>query len=135
MEFVEALRHAILYKGSNEFSKPELIGTIVLRLGLMNYMEAKNLIEEAIKRGIIEQKGDRLIIREEMLKKEEQQEDLFGEMINYIAKQLGWSHFEVLEELNKFSERYGELDKKVIAYLYGLDKGIDMSKFKDKLEV
>ena len=132
---MEALRHAILYKGSNEFSKPELIGTIVLRLGLMNYMEAKNLIEEAIKRGIIEQKGDRLIIREEMLKKEEKQEDLFGEMINYIAKQLEWSHLEVLEELDKFSERYGDLDKKVIAYLYGLDKGIDMSKFKDKLEV
>ncbi|HII67248.1 MULTISPECIES: DUF2240 family protein [Thermococcus] len=135
MEFVEALRHAILYKGSNEFSKPELIGTIVLRLGLMNYMEAKNLIEEAIKRGIIEQKGDRLVIREEMLKEEEKQEDLFGEMINYIAKQLEWSHLEVLEELDKFSERYGDLDKKVVAYLYGLDKGIDMSKFKDKLEV
>lgn len=132
---MEALRHAILYKGSNEFSKPELIGTIVLRLALMNYMEAKNLIEEAIKRGIIEQKGDRLIIREEMLKEEEKQEDLFGEMINYIAKQLEWSHLEVLEELDKFSERYGDLDKKVIAYLYGLDKGIDMSKFKDKLEV
>ncbi|MDK2982944.1 MAG: hypothetical protein PWP49_96 [Thermococcaceae archaeon] len=135
MRFVEALRHAILYKGSNEFSKPELIGTIVLKLRLMDYNEAKALVEEAIKRGIIEQRGEKLIIKEDALKEEEKREDVFGEMIDYIAKKLGWSHLEVLEDLEKFSERYGDLDKKIIAYLYGLDKGIDMSKFKDKLEV
>ncbi|WP_436317644.1 DUF2240 family protein [Thermococcus aggregans] len=135
MGFVEALRHAIIYKGSNEFSKPELIGIIVLKLGLMDYSEAKNLIEEAIKRGIIEQKGEKLVIREDALKEQEESEDVFGEMIDYIAKNLGWSHLEVLEDLEKFSERYGNLDKKIVAYLYGLDKGIDMSKFKNKLEV
>ncbi|KPU62845.1 hypothetical protein EP1X_07075 [Thermococcus sp. EP1] len=134
MESVEALRHAILYKGSNEFSKPELIGTLVLKLGLMDYIEAKNLVDEAIKRGIIEQRGEKLIINEEALKEVETHEDVFGEMINYIAQQLGWSHLEVLEDLEKFSERYGELDKKILAYLYGVDKGIDMSRFKDKLE-
>ncbi|USS41629.1 DUF2240 family protein [Thermococcus aggregans] len=132
---MEALRHAIIYKGSNEFSKPELIGIIVLKLGLMDYSEAKNLIEEAIKRGIIEQKGEKLVIREDALKEQEESEDVFGEMIDYIAKNLGWSHLEVLEDLEKFSERYGNLDKKIVAYLYGLDKGIDMSKFKNKLEV
>jgi len=121
---VEALKYAILYKGSN-----------VLKLGLMDYTEAKNLVEEAIKRGIIEQKGEKLIIREDVLKEEEKREDVFGEMVDYIAKNLGWSHLEVLEDLEKFSERYGNLDKKILAYLYGLDKGIDMSKFKDKLEV
>jgi hypothetical protein len=135
VRFVEALRHAILYKGSNEFSKPELIGTIVLKLRLMDYNEAKALVEEAIKRGIIEQRGEKLIIREDFLKEEETREDVFGEMVDYIAKKLGWSHLEVLEDLEKFSERYGDLDKKIVAYLYGLDKGIDMSKFKDKLEV
>ncbi|HDD31456.1 MAG TPA: DUF2240 family protein [Thermococcus litoralis] len=132
---MEALKYAILYKGSNEFSKPELIGTIVLKLGLMDYSEAKSLVEEAIKRGIIEQKGEKLIIREDVLKEEEKREDVFGKMIDYIAKNLGWSHLEVLEDLEKFSERYGNLDKKILAYLYGMDKGIDMSKFKDKLEV
>jgi len=135
VEFVEALKYAILYKGSNEFSKPELIGTIVLKLGLMDYSEAKSLVEEAIKRGIIEQKGEKLIIREDVLKEEEKREDVFGKMIDYIAKNLGWSHLEVREDLEKFSERYGNLDKKILAYLYGMDKGIDMSKFKDKLEV
>ncbi|AHF81022.1 DUF2240 family protein [Thermococcus paralvinellae] len=132
---MKELKNAILYKGSNEFTKQELIGILVVRLRLMGVKEAKELIENALEKGIIEEKDGKLIINEEVLEKEEREEDLFGKMVAYIARKLGWSEFEVLEDIKKFSERYGNLDKKIVAYLYGIDKGIDMSKFKDKLEV
>jgi len=132
---VKELKNAILYKGSNEFTKQELIGILVVKLRLMGVKEAKELIENALEKGVIEEKDGKLIINEEVLEKEEREEDLFGKMVAYIARKLGWTEFEVLEDIKKFSERYGNLDKRIVAYLYGIDKGIDMSKFKDKLEV
>ncbi|NJE08178.1 DUF2240 family protein [Thermococcus sp. M39] len=132
---MKELKNAILYKGSNEFTKQELIGILVVKLRLMGVKEAKGLIEEALEKGIIEEKDGKLIINEEILEKEESEEDLFTKMVAYIARKLGWTEFEVLEDIKKFSERYGSLDKRIVAYLYGIDKGIDMSEFKDKLEV
>ncbi|WP_324734835.1 DUF2240 family protein [Thermococcus sp. SY098] len=132
---MKELKNAILYKGSNEFTKQELIGILVVKLRLMSVKEAKELIEDSIERGIIEERDGKLIINEEILEKEEREEDIFTKMIAHIARKLGWSEFEVLEDIKKFSERYGTLDKRIVAYLYGIDKGIDMSKFKDKLEV
>lgn len=132
---MKELKNAILYKGSNEFTKQELIGILVVKLRLMGVKEAKELIENALEKGVIEEKDGKLIINEEVLEKEEREEDLFGKMVAYIARKLGWTEFEVLEDIKKFSERYGNLDKRIVAYLYGIDKGIDMSKFKDKLEV
>ncbi len=135
VEWVKELKNAILYKGSNEFTKQELIGILVVKLRLMSVKEAKELIENCIEKGIIKERDGKLIINEEILEKEEKEEDIFTKMIAYIARKLGWSEFEVLEDMKKFSERYGTLDKRIVAYLYGVDKGIDMSKFKDKLEV
>jgi len=132
---VKELKNAIIYKGSNEFTKQELIGILVVKLRLMSVKDAKELINNAITRGIIKEKEGKLIIDEELLEREEKEEDLFAKMISYIARKLGWSEFEVIDDIKKFSERYGSLDKKIVAYLYGIDKGIDMSKFKDKLEV
>lgn len=135
MNWVKELKNAILYKGSNEFTKQELIGILVVKLRLMSVKEAKELIEEALEKRVIEEKDGKLIINEEILEKEEKEEDLLAKMVTYIARKLGWTEFEVLEDIKKFSERYGNLDKRIVAYLYGIDKGIDMSKFKDKLEV
>lgn len=132
---MKELKNAIIYKGSNEFTKQELIGILVVKLRLMSVKDAKELINDAITRGIIKEKEGKLIIDEELLEREEKEEDLFAKMISYIARKLGWSEFEVIDDIKKFSERYGSLDKKIVAYLYGIDKGIDMSKFKDKLEV
>ncbi|WP_457754045.1 DUF2240 family protein [Thermococcus sp.] len=132
---MKELKNAILYKGSNEFTKQELIGILVVKLRLMSVKEAKELIENCIEKGIIKERDGKLIINEGILEKEEKEEDIFTKMIAYIARKLGWSEFEVLEDMKKFSERYGTLDKRIVAYLYGVDKGIDMSKFKDKLEV
>ena len=135
MNWVKELKNAILYKGSNEFTKQELIGILVVKLRLMSVKEAKELIEEALEKRVIEEKDGKLIINEEILEKEEKEEDLLAKMVAYIARKLGWTEFEVLEDIKKLSERYGNLDKRIVAYLYGIDKGIDMSKFKDKLEV
>jgi len=132
---VKELKNAILYKGSNEFTKQELIGILVVKLRLMGVKEAKELIKNALERGIIKEKEGKLVINEEILEKEEREEDLFAKMVGYIARKLGWTEFEVLEDMKKFSERYGNLDKRIVAYLYGIDKGIDMSIFKDRLEV
>ncbi len=32
-------------------------------------------------------------------------------------------------------ERYGDLDERVLAYLFGMDKGVDMSRFRERLEL
>ena len=132
---MKELKNAILYKGSNEFTKQELIGILVVKLRLMSVKKAKELIKNALERGIIKEKEGKLVINEEILEKKEREEDLFAKMVAYIARKLDWTEFEVLEDMKKFSERYGNLDKRIVAYLYGIDKGIDMSIFKDRLEV
>jgi len=132
---VKSLRNAILYKGSNEFNKQELIGILVFTLKLMDVKSAKELIERGIKSGVIVEKNGTLIINEGLLENEEKKECLRDEMASYIARALGWSVEDVIEEAGKLKERYGDLDEKILVYLFGMDKGVDMSKFKDKLEV
>ncbi len=135
MSLVKSLRNAILYKGSNEFNKQELIGILVFTLKLMDVKSAKELIERGIKSGVIVEKDGTLIINEELLENEEKKECLRDEMASYIAKMLGWSKEDVVEEAEKLKDRYGDLDEKILVYLFGMDKGVDMSRFKDKLEV
>jgi len=135
VSLVKSLRNAILYKGSNEFNKQELIGILVFTLKLMDVKSAKELIERGIKSGVIVEKDGTLIINEELLENEEKKECLRDEMASYIAKMLGWSKEDVVEEAEKLKDRYGDLDEKILVYLFGMDKGVDMSRFKDKLEV
>jgi len=132
---VQALKDAVLFKGSNEFMKQELIGILVFKLRIMEVKEAKKLIDDAIEKGVIEVIGDKFVINTERLEEEEEKIDVFNEMLSYIAKELGWSEFEILEELKEFSKRYGDLDKRIVLYLYGLDKGLNMFKFRDKLDL
>lgn len=132
---MQALKDAVLFKGSNEFMKQELIGILVFKLRIMGVKEAKKLIDDAIEKGVIEVIGDKFVINTEKLEEEEEKIDIFNEMLSYIAKELGWSEFEILEELKEFSKRYGDLDKRIVLYLYGLDKGLNMFKFRDKLDL
>lgn len=135
MSLVQALKDAVLFKGSNEFMKQELIGILVFKLRIMGVKEAKELIDDAIKKGVIEVIEDKFVINTEKLEEEEEKIDVFNEMLSYIAKELGWDEFEILEELKEFSKRYGDLDKRIVLYLYGLDKGLNMFKFRDKLDL
>lgn len=132
---MQALKDAVLFKGSNEFMKQELIGILVFKLRIMGVKEAKELIDDAIKKGVIEVIEDKFVINTEKLEEEEEKIDVFNEMLSYIAKELGWDEFEILEELKEFSKRYGDLDKRIVLYLYGLDKGLNMFKFRDKLDL
>ncbi len=132
---MKSLRNAILYKGSNEFNKQELIGILVFTLKLMDVKSAKELIEKGIESGVIEERDGVLVINEELLESEEKKECLRDEMASYIARLLGWTEQDVLEEARKLKQRYGELDEKILVYLFGMDKGVDMSRFKDRLEV
>jgi hypothetical protein len=132
---VQALKDAVLFKGSNEFMKQELIGILVFKLRIMGVKEAKKLIDDAIEKGVIEVIEDKFVINTEKLEEEEEKIDVFNEMLSYIAKELGWNEFEILEELKEFSKRYGDLDKRIVLYLYGLDKGLNMFKFRDKLDL
>ncbi|CUX78214.1 hypothetical protein CHITON_1435 [Thermococcus chitonophagus] len=129
------LLEAVKLKGDEVFqSKSELIGILTFKLGIMAVSEAKQLISEAIEGGIVEETPEGLIVHTDLIEEEEEKRDVFGEMVEYIAKQLGVTELEVLEEVEKLRERYGNLDKKILAYLYGLEKGVDMSRFKDELE-
>ncbi|AIF68894.1 hypothetical protein PAP_02320 [Palaeococcus pacificus DY20341] len=129
---MESLKQAVALKGSNEFGRQELVAILSFKLGLMAPKEAKELISSAIEDGIIEVRDDTLVVHLE--RAEEKKRDVFKEMVTYIAEALGWDKEEVLEEINVFAERYGNLDKKLVAYLYGIDKGLDMSVFKDMIE-
>ncbi|MFA4662520.1 DUF2240 family protein [Pyrococcus kukulkanii] len=129
------LLEAVKLKGDEVFQgKSELIGILTFKLGIMGVSEAKQLISEAIEEGVVEETLEGLIVHTDLIEEEEEKRDVFGEMVEYIAKQLGVTELEVLEEVEKLRERYGNLDKKILAYLYGLEKGVDMSRFKDELE-
>ncbi|WP_367884668.1 hypothetical protein [Thermococcus sp. JCM 11816] len=67
------------------------------------------------------------------MEEEKEAGSLLGEMVSYIARSLGWSELEVLEGIKKMRERYGDLDEAILAYLFGMEKGVDMSKFRDRL--
>jgi len=129
------LLEAVKLKGDEVFqSKSELVGILTFKLGIMGVSEAKQLISEAIEEGVVEETSEGLIVHTDLIEEEEGKRDVFGEMVEYIAKQLGVTELEVLEEVKKLRERYGNLDNKILAYLYGLEKGIDMDRFKDELE-
>nr|WP_148266019.1 UPF0175 family protein [Pyrococcus sp. ST04] len=129
------LLDAVKLKGGEVFAtKSEIIGILAYNLGELTVSEAKKLIEDAMEEGIIEETPDGLIVHVDLIQDEEQKKDILGEMVEYIAKNLGISEIEVLEEIEKLRNRYGNLDKRILAYLYGLEKGLDMARFKDELE-
>ncbi|AAL81298.1 hypothetical protein PFDSM3638_05885 [Pyrococcus furiosus DSM 3638] len=135
MKDYRPLLQAIKVKGDNVFSsKSELVGILAFNLGILTVGEAKELIEEAIKEGIIEETPEGLIVHEDAITEKESKRDIFGEMVEYLARELELSEIEVLEEIEKMKERYGNLDKKILAYLFGLSKGVNMEKFKEYLE-
>ncbi|MDK2869306.1 MAG: hypothetical protein PWP39_541 [Pyrococcus sp.] len=135
MKDFRPLLQAIKVKGDNVFSsRSELVGILAFNLGILTVGEAKELIEEAIKKGIIEETSEGLIVHEDAIIEKESKRDIFGEIVEYLARELRLSEIEVLEEIEKMKERYGNLDKKILAYLFGLSKGVNMEKFKDYLE-
>ncbi|NJE47175.1 DUF2240 family protein [Thermococcus sp. GR7] len=129
------LKRAVEYKGSVEFTRSELVGIIAFSLRLMDIKATKELIEKSIESGLLEEREGKLVVNEVLLEEEEASEDLFNEMVEYIAKSLGWGREEVLEGIKAMRERYGDLDEKVLAYLFGMDKGVDMAKFRERLEL
>ncbi len=129
------IKRAVEYKGSKEFTRSELVGILAFSLRLMDVKAAKELIEESLRSGLLEEKDGKLVVNEEMLREEQESEDLFNEMVSHISKSLGWDREEVLEGIKALRERYGDLDEKVLAYLFGMDKGVDMSKFRERLEL
>ncbi|WP_457751084.1 DUF2240 family protein [Thermococcus sp.] len=129
------LKRALEYKGSNEFTRSELVGILSFSLKLMDVKSAKELIERAIGEGIIEEVSGKLVINEALLEEIEGEEDLLEEMLAHISKSLGWDREDVLDGINAMRKRYGDLDEKVLAYLFGMSKGVDMSRFKDRIDV
>nr|WP_206205244.1 DUF2240 family protein [Thermococcus sp. GR6] len=129
------MKRAVEYKGSVEFTRSELVGIIAFSLRLMDIKATKELIEKSIESGLLEEREGKLVVNEALLEEEEASEDLFNEMVGYIAKSLGWEREEVLEGIKAMRERYGDLDEKVLAYLFGMDKGVDMAKFRERLEL
>ncbi|WP_456367788.1 DUF2240 family protein [Thermococcus sp.] len=127
------LEEALRVKGSPEFGKSELVGLLSFRLGKMSPSEAKKAIQKWIEEGLLVEKEGKLIIVVEALEKTKSTASLFGELVSYIARSLGWTEFEVIEEVKKMKERYGELNEVILAYLFGLEKGVDMAKFRDRL--
>lgn len=129
------IKRAIEYKGSSEFTRSELVGILAFSLRLMDVKSAKELIAKSLEEGLLEERDGLLVVNRAMLAEEEAEEDLFNEMVGYIAESLGWEREEVMEGIRSMRERYGNLDEAVLAYLFGMDKGVDMSRFKDRLDV
>jgi len=132
---VHPLESAITYKGSKEFTKSELIGILAFKLRIMGVKEAKALIENGLRSGLLEERDGLLVVNEEVLRGEAENEDLLNAMIRHVARSLGWEVDDILKEMRSMRERYGDLDEKVLVYLLGMDKGVDMSPFKDRLDV
>ncbi|ASJ03115.1 hypothetical protein A3L09_07545 [Thermococcus profundus] len=129
------IKSAVTVKGSGEFSRSELVGILAFKLRLMSVSEAKRSIEEWLNKGLLEADGDTLKVRLEFLNRTKESEDLFEEMVSHVASALEWERADLLEALDEFSKRYGNLDKKLVLYLFGLEKGVNMEKFKDRLEL
>jgi len=132
---VHPIKRAIEYKGSSEFTRSELVGILAFSLRLMDVKSAKELIAKSLEEGLLEERDGLLVVNRAMFAEEEAEEDLFNEMVGYIAESLGWEREEVMEGIRSMRERYGNLDEAVLAYLFGMDKGVDMSRFKDRLDV
>ncbi|MDK2914692.1 MAG: hypothetical protein PWQ79_1607 [Thermococcaceae archaeon] len=128
------LREAIEVKGSTEFTRAELVGILSFRLRLFSPAEAKARIEEWIKEGLLVEEEGKLFVTGDVESKKTP-EDVFEEIIAHIARSLGWEREEVLAEISKLKERYGDLDPRLLAYLLGMEKGVDMSGFREKIEL
>ena len=135
MMAMHPLEEAVKVKGSLEFTRSELIGILSFRLRKMSPSEAKKAIAEWTEEGLLEERDGRLIVKTEALEREESGERLLGEMVSHIARSLGWSELEVIEGIKALKKRYGDLDERILAYLFGMEKGVDMSKFRERLEV
>ncbi|ASJ00619.1 DUF2240 family protein [Thermococcus gorgonarius] len=129
------LKKAISVKGSKEFSRNELVGLLAFTLRIMSVKEAKESIDRWIKQGLLEEREGVLLVKDEALDEAIKSEDLFEEMIEFVSSSLGLERDELMAELKEFSKRYGNLDRKLVLYLFGLDKGLDMSKFRDRLSL
>ncbi|WP_457742331.1 DUF2240 family protein [Thermococcus sp.] len=129
------LKEAVEVKGSTEFTRSELVGILSFRLRRFSVSEAKELIKEWLEKGLLEERDGKLYVNLEALDDVERPENLLGEMVVHIARSLGWTELEVMEGIKALRERYGDLDERILAYLFGLEKGVDMSRFKDRLEV
>ncbi len=129
------LKEAVEVKGSTEFTRSELVGILSFKLRRFSVSEAKERIGEWLEEGLLEEHNGMLVAKLEILEEKEKPENLLGEMVVYIARTLGWTELEVMEGIKALRERYGDLDERILAYLFGLEKGIDMSRFKDRLEV
>ncbi|WP_297420647.1 DUF2240 family protein [Thermococcus sp.] len=129
------LKRAVEYKGSAEFTRSELVGILSFTLRIMSIKEAKEFVNEAVEKGMLTERDGKLIVDETLLEEERSEGDLFEEMVGYIAKSLGWEKEDVLEGISEMRERYGDLDRKVLVYLFGMGKGVDMSKFRERLEL
>jgi len=132
---VHPLESVLRVKGSGKFSKSELVGLLTFKLRIMSVGEAKEAISKWVEEGLLIEEGNLLRINLEALTQKEGEEDLFREMLSFVASQLGLDESEVLEELEKFSGRYGNLDRRLVLYLFGVEKGLDMSRFRERLEV
>jgi len=132
---VHPLESVLKVKGSGELSRSELVGLLTFKLRLMGVGEAKEAISKWIEEGLLIEEGDLLRINIEALARKEGEEDLFREMLSFVASQLGLDESEVLDELEEFSRRYGNLDRRLVLYLFGVEKGLDMSRFRDRLEL
>ena len=129
------LKRAVDYKGSTEFTRSELVGILSFSLRIMGVKEAKEFIAGAVKSGLLIERDGKLVVNEAALEEERKGGDLFEEMVEHIAGSLGWEREDVVEGINAMRERYGDLDKKVLAYLFGMDRGVDMARFRERLEL
>nr|WP_297535496.1 DUF2240 family protein [Thermococcus sp.] len=129
------LEEAVRVKGSTEFTRSELVGILSFRLRRFSVGEVKRLIEEWLSEGLLEEREGKLYVNLEAVEERESPENLLGEMVVHIARTLGWTELEVMEGIKKLRERYGDIDERILAYLFGLEMGVDMSRFKDRLEV
>ncbi|NPA48199.1 MAG: DUF2240 family protein [Thermococci archaeon] len=130
------LREAVHVKGSPEFTRAELVGILSFRLRLMSVGEAKESIQNWIESGLlIEDESGMLRVVQDALEGEEGKEDVFEEMLNYVASSLGWEREEVLEAAEELAVRYGNISRKLALYLLGVEKGLDMERFREKLDV
>jgi len=127
------LKRAVEYKGSTEFTRSELVGILSFSLRLMDVKSAKELIEQSVKEGLLTEREGKLVVNESMLRDEGG--DPFEGMVEYISASLGWEREEVMKGIRGMRERYGDLDEKLLAYLFGMSMGLDMSRFREVLEL
>ncbi len=101
----------------------------------MNVGEAKAAIKGWIESGVLEEDSGVLRVREDILEREERKEDVFEEMLDYVVSSLGWDREEVMKAVDETSKRYGNINRKLALYLFGIEKGLNMEAFRERLNV